>query len=234
MCFVVMKNNDPNQFRFVEESNDDIRLLMKDIKKRYKISLDKKNKEQEGEALSYISLLYYKLGEYDKALDYNQQHLSLSETTNNLRGKRRSHCNLGCIYKVMGDLPMALFHLKKAYNISKEQDEKKALARICNNIANIYAMLMDLDKCIEYQNERLSLSTTLEDFHGQSKACANLAEIHLVNKDFDQSLYCYEKLLEVLRAKLRKLLNKSIICCRQFNRSVINKIDTQLILLTRH
>ena len=197
-----MEKNDPNQFRFVEEGEDEIKMTMKDIIKRHGISLNEKNKEQEGEALSYIGLSYHKLGKYKKALDYHQQHLELSEQTENSRGKRRANCNIGCVYKIMGDLPMALYYFERAYNISKERGDRKAQARICNNMANIYEMLMDVDKAIELHNERYDLATDLEDLHGQGKACVSLGAMYLLKEDLNQSLSFYEKLLDILRAKL--------------------------------
>lgn len=120
-----MEPNDPNQFRYVEEAEDEIKMTMKDIIKRHEISLEEKNKEQEGEALSYIGLSYHKLGNYEKALDYHKQHLELSEATENSMGKRRANCNIGCVYKATGDLPMALNHFEKAYDISKERGDGK-------------------------------------------------------------------------------------------------------------
>ena len=199
-----MERNDPNQFRFVEEADGDVNTTIKYIKKCLKVSLSQKNMEQEGEALSYIGLAYFKLGKYQQANDYHEQHLQLAESLDDCQGKRRALCNLGCVYKATGDLPMALYYFEKAYEICKDRGDMKALGRVSNNIANIYEMLMDTEKAIEYHKERYEAANSIDDLHGKGKACVSLGALYLVTEDLEKSMFYYEELLCVLRAKLRK------------------------------
>ena len=140
-----MEENDPKNFRFVEEPEDELFEKIKELKTCLADAIEEKDQVVEADALSFLGLAFYKLGNYQTAIEYHQKHLSLSQELKDEKGERRAHCNLGCLHKITGDLETAKDHFLAALNIAKERGDKRPLAKIYNNLGNIYELQMNYD-----------------------------------------------------------------------------------------
>ncbi|KAJ7381599.1 hypothetical protein OS493_040209 [Desmophyllum pertusum] len=99
-----MEENDPKNFRVVEEPEDEIYEKIKELKTCLADAIEEKDQITEEDALSFLGLAYYKLGDNQTAKEYHQKHLQLSQELKDEKGERRAHSNLGCLYKITGDL----------------------------------------------------------------------------------------------------------------------------------
>ena len=75
-----MEENDPKNFRVVEESEDEIYEKIKELRTCLTDAIEENDREAEADALSFLGLAYYKLGNYATSKEYHGKHLSLSNT----------------------------------------------------------------------------------------------------------------------------------------------------------
>lgn len=197
-----MEENDPKNFRVVEEPEDELFEKIKELKTCLADAIEEKDPVAEADALSFLGLAFYKLGNYQTAIEYHQKHLSLSKELKDEKGERRAHGNLGCLHKITGDLETAKDHFLAALNIAKERGDKRPLAKIYNNLGNIYELQMNYDEALSCNKERLAVAKELNDQNGIGKALANLGNLSHVVGNLKDAIAFYEEMLQILRAKL--------------------------------
>lgn len=197
-----MEENDPKNFRVVEEAEDELYEKIKELKTCLTDAIEEKDQIAEGDALSFLGLAFYKLGDLKTATEYHEKHLSLSQEVKDEKGQRRAHSNLGCLYKITGDLETARDHFIAALNIAKERGDKRPLAKIYNNLGNIYELEMNYEEALNCNKERLGVAKELNDQNGVGKALANLGNLSHVVGNLKDSIAFYEEMLDILRAKL--------------------------------
>lgn len=227
-----MEENDPKNFRVVEESEDEIYEKIKELRTCLTDAIEENDREAEADALSFLGLAYYKLGNYATSKEYHGKHLSLSQELKDEKGERRAQSNLGCLYKITGDLETAKEHFIAALNIAKERDEKRPLAKIYNNLGNIYELETNYEEALNCNKERLAVAKELNDQNGIGKALANLGNLNHVVGNLKDSITYYEEMLDILRAKLSKFfIHFMMKNCIQFHRT---QFTLQVNLLTSY
>ena len=65
---------------------------------------------------------------------------------------------------------------------------------------------MNYEEALNCNKERLAVARELKDQHGMGKALANLGNLSHVLGNLRESIAFYEEMLDILRAKLSKLL----------------------------
>ena len=53
------------------------------------------DRKGEGKAYSNLGNAYYSLGDFQKAIEYHERHLNLSDEVGDRAGEGRAYCNLG-------------------------------------------------------------------------------------------------------------------------------------------
>ncbi|KAJ7314870.1 hypothetical protein OS493_039117 [Desmophyllum pertusum] len=175
-----MEENDPKNFRVVEEPEDEIYEKIKELKTCLADAIEEKDQITEEDALSFLEL-------------------------KDEKGERRAHSNLGCLYKITGDLTTAREHYIAALDLAKERGDKRPLGKIYNNLGNIYELETNYEEALNCNKERLAVAKEMNDQNGIGKALANLGNLSHVVGDLKESIAFYEEMLQILRAKLRIL-----------------------------
>ena len=94
-----MEENDPKNFRVVEEPEDELYAKIKELKTCLADAVEEEDRIAEADALSFLGLAFFKLGDYETAKEYHEKHLALSQKLKDEKGERRAQSNLGCLYK---------------------------------------------------------------------------------------------------------------------------------------
>ncbi|XP_048589551.1 tetratricopeptide repeat protein 28 [Nematostella vectensis] len=195
--------NDPKQFRFVVQTEEEVKTQIGELKDLLYDACDAEDKIQEAGLLSYLGIAYFKISDFQRSLVYQEKYLALCTELEDSKGIGRAYCNLGCVNKAMGDFTLAKENFEKAIKISQENGNKRAIARVYNNLANIYEMDEDFQAALECHQKRLAISHELKDTNAIGKACASLGNIYHVMGDLPASIRFYQEMLKILREKLR-------------------------------
>lgn len=121
------------------------------------------NGQNETTARSYnnIGIVYRKLGDYDKALEYHNKALEIQKAVfgENHPYTASSYVNIGAVYGNLGDNDKALEYNFKALEIFKAVLGEKYpyIADSYNNIGVVYRNLGEYDKALEYYFKALEI-----------------------------------------------------------------------------
>ena len=165
------------------------------------------NGQNKTTAVSYnnIGIVYYNLGEYDKALEYYFKALEIQKAV--LGEKHRdtavSYNNIGAVYQNLGDYDKALEYHNKALEIRKEVLEEKHsdTAISYGNIGAVYGNLGDYDKALEHFIKALEITKdVLGEKHPDTAGFYyNIGLVYDELGDYDKALEYYNKALEIFK-----------------------------------
>jgi two-component system sensor histidine kinase UhpB len=88
--------------------------------------------------LSNIGNIQYRLGNYDEALEYARQSMTIARNKSFTGSVGYAHKLLGRIYRKQKSFDMALEEYKKAQTIYRTLGDSRSVAEILQNIGNIY------------------------------------------------------------------------------------------------
>jgi len=117
---------------------------------------------KQGRTLSYIGKIYLFLEKNQKALDYLNQALTLSQQTKDNKQTANILADIGVIYSLIGEEQKALNYYNQALPLSQRVGDNQETAFILTEIGKIYSDLGTEQKAIDYFNQSLDLTQKLE------------------------------------------------------------------------
>jgi predicted ATPase len=126
-------------------------------------------------------------GNMEKALEYYNKQLALTEKLNLKVEKALAIGNIGIIFHLNGDLNKAKEYYEEKLKISDELGRKLDMAQILNNMGFLYKDLNDFTKSVKYHKKSIALSKEMSDFSTMSNAYINLGHTYRAMCDFARS-----------------------------------------------
>lgn len=192
------------------------RLYMKD--KKFKKSLlyhkeaidiyEKSTKKDKNLQLSRsygnIAILYQEIGEFQKALEFNQKSLKLllEFYPNNSFEISTNYNNISAIKDATGDYPMALKYLRKSLKINKKLfgEDNPILASGFNNIAIHYVKIGEHQKGLSYLNRALEVrNKKAEEDEQLALIYSTMGEVYNRINETKKSLSYHEKSIAIYK-----------------------------------
>lgn len=136
----------------------------------------------------------------ERAREYAQQALELSEKINYRSGKAYSLTNLANINSNRGDYDKALGYYNKALQIRKEDDDKQGIGKSLLGIGNIYLMWGNYNKALECYLKSLKISEELRNKHDMAFCQNNIGAVYYYQKNYDKSLECWQQAVNYYQA----------------------------------
>lgn len=205
-----VKDNDPNQFRYVEEPLSEYITSIKQEQRRLEELQDEEDVGGEKAAiLTFIGLAYDKLGSYSLSIKYFEKLRSVGQELADRKIIGRAYTNLGCAHRKLGDLKKAFEYFEKSLALARDRDDQKAISKNLNNLANIFELRCEVSDAIACHEERLEIARRISDIDGICKSCSCLGGLYRVCGQLQKSIERYEELLEMLRTKLSKYRDRS-------------------------
>ena len=143
-----------------------------------------------------IGFRYHRLAEYDEAINYLNQSLSLSQKLNLRKREAREYTYLGSLYGDMGNYPEALRNHQAALKIEEADNNIRGAGTSYNEIANIY------DRQGRYQDALQYLFAAMKNWKqsGNSDGVAflsqNIASIYQRQGKYQEALENYSNALD--------------------------------------
>jgi tetratricopeptide (TPR) repeat protein len=141
-----------------------------------KIARDLNNQEQESAALNNISLIYYKQGNYDKALEYLNKSLQFTSKPNDIT---TIYNNIAVIYRVKGDNNKAVEYLKKAIEFAQKAGDYHGTAIGMLNLGGIYIVLKNFSSAQYYLQKGLLMMQKLGDKYWEANGYKFFGRLYL-------------------------------------------------------
>jgi len=153
--------------------------------------------------LDNIAELYWKIGDYSRALSIYQKTLLLREEILGLehRDTANSYNNVGFVYDDMGDYNKALEYYFKASEINEKVLglEHHNTATSYNNIGLVYDNAGDYNNALEYHNKALEIRKKVLGLEQPDTAQSynNIGLVYNNIGDYDKALEYYDKALKI-------------------------------------
>jgi tetratricopeptide (TPR) repeat protein len=165
-----------------------------------------KNTELKSEEINYqmgllkskrlISGIYWSISDYQKAMQYAVQSLSLAEKLEAKEEKAIVLRTIGIILSDLGEAQKSAEYFFESLKLYEELNDKDGLSKAYNSIGNAYATQGNKQKAGEYYNKSLVIARGMNDLAGVSRCLNNIATIHLDESEHD---YLRNLLFEAVR-----------------------------------
>ncbi|MBM4137592.1 MAG: tetratricopeptide repeat protein, partial [Nitrospira sp.] len=130
--------------------------------------------------LSNLSQLYYLVGQYDKAMEYTQEALELSNKENDLYGTARGLNAKGVILCSLNEFRDAEGCLLEAVRLSVNKlNDKTFQGLVLNNLSFIYHSLSEIEKAKSCLKDALELSVQMSARSTESLINSSMAILEL-------------------------------------------------------
>jgi class 3 adenylate cyclase len=130
----------------------------------------------------------YEYNNPEKAIDYAQQTLALSEQLGYKSGIRNAHNGLGTVAVLNGDNLSALEHFKECLKISEEKKEKKKIASSYNNIGIVYDGMANYPEALKCLIASLKINEELDSKRGIIGCFNGIGSIYVHQANYPEAL----------------------------------------------
>jgi serine phosphatase RsbU (regulator of sigma subunit)/Tfp pilus assembly protein PilF len=138
-----------------------------------------------------------KFSEPEKAKDYGQQALALSEKLQYTKGIVRALTRLGVVHVTQGEQSEALDYFMKALQLNEKTGNLQSAAAILNNIGIIYKDQRKFDDARTYFNKSLNYYRQLKHLEGEATALNNIGVCYQDQGQDLQAQPYFEKALTI-------------------------------------
>ena len=143
---------------------------------------------------------FYNKTNADKALDYSDQALSLSNKLKWQKGEADAYSMKGYAYQLKGDLTKSLDMQLTALKIFEQINKTSGIFRSTENIGMVYCMLKRLDKGTEYLNAAYEIARKSGVRAYIAMAAGNMGNLYMRTGNFDKALECEDTALSIHQA----------------------------------
>lgn len=151
--------------------------------------------------LSNLGMVYTRLGDLPKAVDFFLQSLRMAEALGEKSAPPKIYNSLGVAYKNQGNLEGASDAYLRALMLFQEAGDRESVAGCYSNIGNIYALKQDYGYGLDYQKRALAIFDSLKNYRGLVTCYNNIGDVHFMQKNFREALTFRQKALELSQSK---------------------------------
>jgi tetratricopeptide (TPR) repeat protein len=156
--------------------------------------------------LNSLGNVYFRLGQFDRALDYHTRALALFEAgprPSALGYKQASAIclnNLGLVYDDLGQFDKALDYYTRALTLFEALGNKQAGAICLNNLGSVYLNLGQFDKALDYHNRALAIEEAIGNKQDIAGSFNNLGNVYGSLGQYEKALDYYTRALALKEA----------------------------------
>jgi tetratricopeptide (TPR) repeat protein len=150
-------------------------------------------------ALNYLGIAYRLLGNYQQAIEFNQQHLQITREISDRRGEGSAYGNLGNTYLALGQVSLAIEFHEQHLQITKEIGDLNGEGIAYGNLGNAYHALGQFQRAVELYQQNLHIARKIGDRDTQSSALSNLGNAYISLGQFHLAIDSHQQSLEIAR-----------------------------------
>jgi len=144
-----------------------------------------------------LGLVYYSKGEWQRAIEFYQQSLAITEKLGDVPGLATTYMNLGTVYLQKGEWERAIEFYQKALAITEKLGDVHTLAQTYNNLGEVYRHKGEWDRAIEFYQKALAITEKLGDVHTLAQIYNNLGLVYAAKGEWQQAIDFYQQSLAI-------------------------------------
>lgn len=171
--------------------NTDLKQSLAYAQQALELAQDKNYQEGIQHALSVLSRIHRRLGNFTIAIEYNLRQVAISEKRNDAEGVIDAYTTLGNISSSVENYKESKNYLFLAYDAGKKNDAAN-LSSIMNFIGRNYGKMGVYDSAEIWILNALEHETKYpQEGYTLSYIYNNLAEVYIYQKKYDRAIRCY-------------------------------------------
>jgi signal transduction histidine kinase/Tfp pilus assembly protein PilF len=139
------------------------------------------------------TLIYSKIGDFKKALEYSQKAFGLIGRLNQQPKLADLIRETGNIYYTFGEFKIALDFFQKSLNISKENNDQMNMSKALNNIGQTYIDLGQYTKALEYLNHSLEIKNKYDNKLSATITLHNIGIIYFKQENYQKAIIYFSQ-----------------------------------------
>ncbi|WP_292733693.1 lipopolysaccharide assembly protein LapB [Nostoc sp. JL31] len=148
--------------------------------------------------LKELGVAYRSIGEAEKAEDFLQKALKLTEEDENLAGIKGSVLHaLAGIYANKGDMDEAIALCNQSLEITERIGNVQGQAATLHELGRIYANKGEVDEAIALYNQSLEITERIGDVQTKAATLHELGRIYANKGEVDEAIALYNQSLEI-------------------------------------
>jgi tetratricopeptide (TPR) repeat protein len=140
-----------------------------------------------------------KINTPDKALEYTQDALMLSEETGTEEDKLYALLNMAEIYCSLSNFKAAMEYANESMVLAEELEKPGDLAHSLELIGLVFSDLGDYDESSDYYFQSLKLYDQINDKRGTGRALSRIASVYFDQQNYDKALEYYFSALNIAK-----------------------------------
>jgi adenylate cyclase len=172
----------------------------------YKLALDAMRKMEESEENNKRKLdimielgdICYVIGEWDRAIDYYKQSITVSEKIGDERKKAEGYRNIGQLYVFRDEWENAISFLKEGKMISESIDDKKITADIYYYLGSVSEFKGELPMARRYYGKCMDIAVNINDQSKMAEAYLGFGRLSAKKSQYEDSIFAFKKAIEIL------------------------------------
>ena len=168
-----------------------------DLEKHLTKAKTNSNRKEEEDTYKKLGKDNFSLSDFQKAINYHNQSLSIAKEVGDRVGEGRAYGNLGNAYRSLGKFQEAINYHNQDLSISQEVGDRAGEGRAYGNLGNAYDSLGKFQEAINYHNKHLSIAQEVGDRAGEGRAYANLGNAYHSLGKFQEAINYHNQGLSI-------------------------------------
>ncbi|MDT9177720.1 MAG: CHAT domain-containing protein [Limnospira sp. PMC 1238.20] len=154
---------------------------------------------EEGNTLTNLAIGYYKLGEFERAIECYEQDLAIAREVGNRLREGSTLGNLGLVYWALGQFQQAIDLSEQHLQIAQEVGDRIGEGNALGNLGLAYSSLGQFQRAIDYHRQALAIAREVGDRSGEGRHLGNLGLAQYRLGQMEQAINLYEQWLAIAR-----------------------------------
>ena len=157
-----------------------------------------------------LCVIYDSLGKFEKAIEFQQQGLSIVKKTGNKDLEGKAYVNLGIAYESLGKFEKAIKFQQQGLSIAKKTGCKDTEGKTYVNLGVVYHSLGKFEKAIEFHQQGLSIAKKTGNKDTEGKAYLNLGVSYHSLGNFEKAMKWLQQGLSIAKKTKSKDIERSV------------------------
>ena len=170
-----------------------------DLEKHLTKAKTNSNRKEEEDTYKKLGKDNFSLSDFQKAINYHNQSLSIAKEVGDRVGEGRAYGNLGNAYRSLGKFQEAINYHNQHLSIAQEVGDRAGEGRAYGNLGNAYHSLGKFQEAINYHNQHLSIAQEVGDRAGEGRAYGSLGNAYYSLDNVQKASVYYKQHLSIVK-----------------------------------